>query len=122
VFDRVALPVLRQFAPDVMLVSAGFDAHQRDPLATQRATESGFAAMTMALRQVADEVCKGRLALVTEGGYDLQALEGSLDGVVQVLSGPAAAPKWPAAVAASTRGRVSADGAVKALRGHWKVQ
>ena len=78
--------------------------------------------MTMALRQVADEVCKGRLALVTEGGYDVKALEGSLDAVVHVLSGPAAAPTWPAAVAASTRGRVSADGAVKALRGHWKVQ
>jgi acetoin utilization deacetylase AcuC-like enzyme len=122
VFDRVALPVLRQFSPDLILVSAGFDAHQRDPLATMRATEAGFAAMTMALRRVADEVCKGRMALVTEGGYDPKALEGSLDAVVQTLSGPAAAPKWPSAVAASDRGRVAADGAVKALRGHWNVQ
>ena len=122
VFDRVALPVLRQFSPDLILVSAGFDAHQRDPLATMRATEAGFAAMTMALRRVADEVCKGRMALVTEGGYDLKALEASLDAVVQTLSGPAAAPKWPSAVAASNRGRVAADGAVKALRGHWNVQ
>jgi len=122
VFDRVALPVLRQFAPDLILVSAGFDAHQRDPLATQRATEPGFAAMTMALRRVADDVCKGRMALVTEGGYDLKALEGSLDAVVETLSGPAAAPKWPAAVVASNRGRVAADGAVRALRSHWKLQ
>jgi len=122
VFDRVALPVLRQFSPDLILVSAGFDAHQRDPLATMRATEPGFAAMTMALRRVADEVCKGRLALVTEGGYDLKALEGSLDAVVQTLSGPASAPTWPSAVAASNRGRVAADGAVRALQGHWKVQ
>ncbi len=122
VFDRVALPVLRQFSPDVILVSAGFDAHQRDPLATMRATEGGFAAMTMALRNVAEECSKGRLALVTEGGYDLKALEASLDGVVQTLAGSPAAPKWPAPMAPSNRGRVSADAAVKALGRHWKLQ
>ncbi len=122
VFDRVALPVLRQFAPDLILVSAGFDAHQRDPLATMRATEAGFAAMTMALRRVADECCKGRMALVTEGGYDLKALEASLDAVVHVLSGPATAPSWPSPVAPSGRGRATADAAVKALSGHWKLQ
>src|SRR5215471_10059693 len=87
VFERVALPVLRQFSPDLLLVSAGFDAHQRDPLATMRATEEGFAAMTMALRRVADECCKGRMALVTEGGYDLKALDASLEAVVQTLAG-----------------------------------
>src|SRR4051812_30963554 len=103
VFDRVALPVLRQFSPDVILVSAGFDAHQRDPLATMRATEGGFSAMTMALRRVADDCCKGRMALVTEGGYDLKALAASLDAVVQTLSGPVAAPKWPAVATASSR-------------------
>jgi acetoin utilization deacetylase AcuC-like enzyme len=121
-FERVAIPVLRQFAPDVVLVSAGFDAHQRDPLATMRATEGGFAAMTMALRRVADECCHGRLAVVTEGGYDLKALEGSIEAVVQTLAGPAAAPAWPAAEAPSNRGHVTADAAVKALRPYWKVQ
>jgi len=122
VFDRVALPVLRQFSPDLILVSAGFDAHQRDPLATMRATEGGFAAMTMALRRMADECCKGRMALVTEGGYDLKALDASLDAVVQTLSGPAAAPKWPAATVPSDRGRASADAAIKALGKHWTLQ
>jgi len=121
-FERVAIPILRQFAPDVVLVSAGFDAHQRDPLATMRATEGGFAAMTMALRRVADECCHGRLAVVTEGGYDLKALEGSIEAVVQTLAGPAAAPAWPAAEAPSNRGHVTADAAVKALRPYWKVQ
>jgi len=122
VFERVALPVLRQFAPDLILVSAGFDAHQRDPLAMMRATEAGFAAMTMALRQVADEVCKGRLALVTEGGYDLTALDGSLQAVVDVLAGHAGPPKWPAATSTSTRGKVSADAAIQALSKYWKLQ
>ena len=122
VFDRVALPILRQFAPALLLVSAGFDAHQRDPLATMRATEAGFAAMTMALRRVADECCHGRMALMTEGGYDLKALDASLEAVVQTLSGSAHEPKWPADEAPSTRGRVSADAAVQALRPYWKVQ
>jgi acetoin utilization deacetylase AcuC-like enzyme len=121
-FDRVALPILRQFAPDLILVSAGFDAHQRDPLATMRATESGFAAMTMALRSVADDCCRGRLALVTEGGYDLKALDGSLEAVVQTLAGPSATPKWPSAAVASNRGRATADAAVNALSRYWKVQ
>jgi acetoin utilization deacetylase AcuC-like enzyme len=121
VFDRVALPVLRQFAPDLILVSAGFDAHERDPLATMRATEAGFAAMTMALRRVADETCRGRLALVTEGGYDLKALDASLEAVVHVLAGTAEAPAWPAA-GPSHRGRASADAAVQALGRHWKLQ
>ena len=122
VFERIALPVLRQFSPDLILASAGFDAHQRDPLATMRATEAGFAAMTMALRTAADQCCKGRLALVTEGGYDLRALEGSLDAVVQTLSGASAAPKWPAAGADTRRGKASADAAIKALGKHWKLQ
>ena len=120
-FERVALPVVRQFSPDLILVSAGFDAHQRDPLATMRATEAGFAAMTMALRKVADDCCEGRLALVTEGGYDLKALEASLEGVVQTLAGSPAAPKWPSDAAPSSRGRVTADAAVRALAGHWKL-
>jgi acetoin utilization deacetylase AcuC-like enzyme len=122
VFERVALPVLRQFAPDLILVSAGFDAHERDPLATMRATEGGFAAMTSALRHVADETCRGRLALVTEGGYDLKALEASLESVVHVLSGAADPPKWPVPTVASSRGRASADAAVRALKGHWQLQ
>jgi acetoin utilization deacetylase AcuC-like enzyme len=122
VFDRVALPVLRQFKPDLILVSAGFDAHQRDPLAMMRATEAGFAAMTMALRRAADEMCRGRLALVTEGGYDLIALDASLQSVVDALSGPSAAPKWPAPTSASARGRTSADAAVRVLRKYWTLQ
>ena len=121
VFDRVAVPVLRQFSPDLILVSAGFDAHERDPLATMRATEGGFAAMTMALRNVADEVCRGRLALVTEGGYDLKALGASLDAVIKTLSGPASAPVWPSSGAATHRGKASADAATRALKGRWTL-
>src|SRR5689334_19123110 len=82
VFEEVVIPALRQFRPDIVLVSAGFDAHQRDPLGGMRLTTGAFAGMTMELRTVAEECCDGRIVLVTEGGYDLQALAASLDAVV----------------------------------------
>jgi acetoin utilization deacetylase AcuC-like enzyme len=83
VFDDVILPVLRQFEPDLLLVSAGFDAHERDPLANMRLTTASFGAMTSELGRLAEECCQGRMALVTEGGYDLRALAASLDAVVK---------------------------------------
>jgi len=120
VFDEVVTPVLRQFRPDLLLVSAGFDAHERDPLAGMRLTTPAFAAMTSELRAVAEDSCSGRLVLVTEGGYDLQALEASLEGVVTVLAAPRAAAMWPQARHASTRGRASALAARRALADYWR--
>ena len=121
VFAEVIVPVLRQFQPDVLLVSAGFDAHERDPLASMRLTTAAFGAMTMELRAVAEACCGGRMALVTEGGYDLQAFAASLDAVVQVLAGSPSAPKWPTRAAASERGRRSADAAKHALARFWRL-
>jgi acetoin utilization deacetylase AcuC-like enzyme len=121
-FDEIVLPVLRQFKPDVLLVSAGFDAHELDPLATMRLTTPVFGAMTMALRQAAQDCCRGRLALVTEGGYHLQALAASLDLVVQTLAAPVADPQWPASSIASQRGRASVAAARRALARFWNVE
>jgi len=121
-FDEIILPVLRQFHPDLLLVSAGFDAHERDPLATMRLTSEAFGAMTMGLRRVAEDVCRGRMALVTEGGYDLQALAASLDQTIHALTVPLAEPVWPAATAASTRGRTSVDRVKQAIAPFWKVK
>lgn len=115
VFDEIVVPVLRQFKPEVVLVSAGFDAHESDPLAGMRLSTDAFAAMTMALRRVADECCEGRMVLVTEGGYDLRALGGSLEACVQTLAGPSGAPRWPASGIMSTRGRRTADAAKRVL-------
>jgi acetoin utilization deacetylase AcuC-like enzyme len=76
-FADVVLPALRRFAPELVLVSAGYDAHARDPLASMQVTEAGYAWMARALREVAEETAGGRLGLVLEGGYDLTALEES---------------------------------------------
>jgi acetoin utilization deacetylase AcuC-like enzyme len=87
VFHDLFLPAARAFRPDVVIVSAGFDAHARDPLADMRVSERGFAAMTSALAQLADETCGGKLALMLEGGYDLTALAASVRAALEVMTG-----------------------------------
>jgi acetoin utilization deacetylase AcuC-like enzyme len=84
VYRQVAVPVLRQFAPELVLVSAGFDAHERDPLAGMRMTTDGYAAITARLLRAADEICAGRIVFVTEGGYDTRALFECLTAVIEL--------------------------------------
>jgi acetoin utilization deacetylase AcuC-like enzyme len=121
-FSDVVLPVLHQHEPDLIFVSAGFDAHERDPLAGMRLTSAAYGAMTADLRRAAEECCGGRLVLVTEGGYDLRALGESLDAVIESLAGPTAAKesRWPAATVPSSRGQRSVAAARKFLSPYWK--
>lgn len=119
-FERVVLPVLRQFVPDVLLVSAGFDAHERDPLGGMRVTTEGFVAMTTALRQAAEAQCGGRMVLVAEGGYDLGALGACLRAVVGVLAVEACPVlSWPATTVSSSRGQAAVNATTAALTRYW---
>ena len=72
--QRRILPVLDTFAPQVLMISAGFDAHLDDPLANVELSEAGFAEMTRQLVAFADRHCSGRIISVLEGGYHLRAL------------------------------------------------
>jgi len=121
VFQEVIVPVLKQFKPDLVLVSAGFDAHERDPLGGMRLTTDAFAAMTGELRLVAEECSNGRLALVTEGGYDLGAFASSLEAVVDVLAAPRPSLNWPSPGAEPARGRAAADLTKSALAPFWRL-
>jgi acetoin utilization deacetylase AcuC-like enzyme len=121
VFHGIVLPVLRQFAPNLLLVSAGFDAHARDPLGGMRLTTGAFAAMTAELRGLAEECCEGRVVLVTEGGYDLETLRDSLDGVIGALTAPRAEPLWPPASLEPRRGRAALAQATRALAPFWAM-
>jgi acetoin utilization deacetylase AcuC-like enzyme len=76
--NTVILPALDAFAPDLLIISAGFDAHARDPLGSLQLTEEDFAWVTLKLMEAADQFCGGRVVSVLEGGYDLQALAGSV--------------------------------------------
>ena len=88
VFQQVVLPVLDAYGPDMVLLSAGYDAHDRDPLGGMAVTTEGYTRMTTMLRQYVDRRCDGRMAAVTEGGYDLTALEECLTETLRVLSDP----------------------------------
>jgi histone deacetylase 4/5 len=91
-FDRVLLPIARDFRPDFVLVSAGFDAAAGDPLGAMRISPAGYAQMTQRLATLAG----GRIVLALEGGYDLEAIANSAAACVRVLLGGAPAPTSPA--------------------------
>ncbi|MFH1215901.1 MAG: histone deacetylase [Pseudomonadota bacterium] len=83
VFNGLLLPLARAYQPEMILVSAGFDIYMADPLGTMNVTVDGFAYMTRVLLHLADEVCRGRLLLTLEGGYNVA---GQRDGVLAVLA------------------------------------
>jgi len=86
-FALVVEPSLRRFRPELILVSAGFDAHWADPLAEMRVSTAGFVVIVETLGRLADELAGGRLALCLEGGYDLDALSSTVVAVVLALAG-----------------------------------
>jgi acetoin utilization deacetylase AcuC-like enzyme len=91
--DRIVAPAVAEFAPDLLLISAGYDAHESDPLAAMRLTAWGYAEMTRRLMAAMPDGFGGKLALVLEGGYDLDALRDSLGATLDALEGrPPSAP------------------------------
>jgi acetoin utilization deacetylase AcuC-like enzyme len=101
-FGRIVEPVVRQYRPQFVLVSAGFDCHRRDPLGHLAATEEGIAMMTRALLRGAHASAEGRLALVLEGGYDLQAVANCTGRVLDCLGGAGLAEATPIVPGGST--------------------
>ncbi len=81
------LPALRNFCPELVIISAGFDAHYRDPLAQLRLETEDFAWVTREILEVAEKTCRGRVVSTLEGGYDLQALGVCAAAHVRALMG-----------------------------------
>ncbi len=86
-YEEKILPALRAFKPELLLISAGFDAHQRDPLAQIDLETGDYAWVTGELMKVADECCAGKVVSLMEGGYNLDALTESAQAHVRVLMG-----------------------------------
>jgi len=86
-FNEVLVPVARRFEPQLILVSAGFDVHWADNLAMMRVSVTGFAQIVMILKELAAELCQGRLVFTLEGGYNLQVVASSIKAVFDVLLG-----------------------------------
>jgi acetoin utilization deacetylase AcuC-like enzyme len=84
-FETAILPRLREFKPDLLVISAGFDAHTRDPLANLNLVEADYTWVTQKLMEIADQSANGRIVSMLEGGYDLQGLARSAAAHVTAL-------------------------------------
>jgi acetoin utilization deacetylase AcuC-like enzyme len=91
VFEQIITPVARRFKPQLILVSAGYDAHWADGIALMQLSVSGFREMARIIRDLASELCEGRLVFVLEGGYHLGALAASTKATFDVLLGKSSA-------------------------------
>lgn len=87
VFDQVILPALQRWKPQMILVSAGYDAHWSDPIGPMVLSVTGYAQLTRMLAELAAEVCEGRIVMVLEGGYNLNALGACVVAALHVLQG-----------------------------------
>lgn len=100
-YGDVVFPLLRRFQPQMILVSAGFDAHWDDPLAMMGLSLSGYAWLARQLVALAREICAGRIVFVLEGGYNLQVLAPGVGNVFRALLGtdevddPLGDAPWP---------------------------
>jgi acetoin utilization deacetylase AcuC-like enzyme len=118
-YSRLAFPVLRQFRPELILVSAGFDAHMDDPLAGMRLTSAYFGRLMRALADAADEFSQGRLVAITEGGYDLAGLSSSLRASISALTG--ASPTHDAPGGPAPRGEAAIKAVTPHVSKYWKL-
>ncbi len=85
VMDEVLAPALKSFDPEFILISAGFDAHENDPLAGMRVSTEGFAELTRQVKKQAEALCEGRLVSCLEGGYHLESLGQSVQAHLLAL-------------------------------------
>jgi acetoin utilization deacetylase AcuC-like enzyme len=88
IMEGLVASALRRFAPELVVVSLGFDAHALDPLAHMALSSAGFGVVVAQLAALADDLCGGRLLVVLEGGYHLDAVEASSRAVVEALVAP----------------------------------
>jgi len=86
-FEKILKPIAREFSPQIVLVSAGFDIHAADSMGAMAVSPQGFAGLTRSVMEIAESNCDGRLVLSLEGGYDLAALRDSVKAVLLELTG-----------------------------------
>ncbi len=87
VFEQVIWPLAQRYAPEIILVSVGHDAHWRDPLASMRLSLKGYAHLAQELTRMARQLCGGKIVFLMEGGYDLDALSYGWANIARVLLG-----------------------------------
>ncbi len=116
VFDELLVPLLRRYRPDLVLVSAGYDSHWRDPLAAMRVTVPGFARLVGQIQELALDLCGGRTVYALEGGYNLAALSSAVEATVRMLRGSPEAVADPYGAPRGASGREAVEPVVAAVR------
>jgi len=116
VFERLVVPVAERYEPQFVLLSAGFDAHARDPLGGMEVTEQGFRAMARMMLDVARDCSENRCAAILEGGYDLLAIRNSAEAVLDELRGTRA----PLAHPPASRAAPLVDQLIRLQKNYWR--
>ncbi len=116
-FDRLAIPVVKEFQPDWILVSSGYDAHVHDPLGGLSLESAHYGWMAHALASI---VPGNRIVAFLEGGYDLEVLGEAAVSTIEGLTGRIEDPVWPTEVTGSAKRVV--DLAAEAIGRHWKIR
>jgi acetoin utilization deacetylase AcuC-like enzyme len=116
VYDELVGRAVRRFDPDLIIVSAGYDCHWRDPLAPMTMSVTGFTRLAQMIVDLADDVCDGKLVCALEGGYDLPALAASVIATFDVLRGNGARAEDP--LGAQPEQPIDLEPMIAALLGH----
>jgi acetoin utilization deacetylase AcuC-like enzyme len=85
--DQVLAPLARAYKPQLIIVSAGYDIYENDPLGTMQVTPVGFGTMTARMKKLSEELCEGRLLLALEGGYHIDGIAQSIQHTLYALAG-----------------------------------
>lgn len=123
VFSTILVPIVREYAPELILVSAGFDAHRDDPIGGMLVSEEGFAFLADTVMRLADECSSSRAVFVLEGGYDLGALRLSVKAVLETMRSGLSAPlceKYRSISAPSSQIADTIESAQFLLKPYWK--
>ncbi len=86
-FENILYPAAKQFSPDFILISAGFDGHKDDPLSNLNLTAEGYQSLTRTIMNLAKECCQGKLVSILEGGYNIKAFSESVEAHLTALMG-----------------------------------
>lgn len=87
IFEKILKPIALEYKPQIIFVSAGFDAYEHDPLGHMRITVPGYTLLASSLGAIADEVCGGKIVYLLEGGYNISGLVESIQGILRFLMG-----------------------------------
>lgn len=119
IFNEILSPIASLYKPEYILVSAGFDIHQNDPLGGMRVSGAGFGEMTDVLLNLAHRFCRDRILITLEGGYDLQALQQGVKQVLLHLAGEGEKTAREAKISPETQRELAP--VFETQKKHWKI-